>query len=461
MKIWFPFFLLASLAWNVQARVLQEDAVAQVIVLRGQVKGLDPDGVVFDVEKDMWLAEGTVLQSSERSMARLLFIDRSTMNLGPDSQMKIDEFPRDKAGIITLMKGQVRSNVTKDYMNMDSEEQSKMFIKTKTAAMGVRGTDFQVNFNPNNDNTALITFSGAVAMAQLEANFDRQGFNQARLEAAVSSDRAVMVREGEFSGVTSSTSRATVPTRISPVQFESLKTNDTGLAPETSQATESGASERAQYRNPLPPGVDSKSFANDPRQNAARAVGAAVGSSEPRVTASDSPPNRANPSRSPEGFFNAATGEYAPPAGSVIDLATVNIIPPPKGASFDPISQTFTLPPEFGGVNPKTGTYEAPQGLRLNDQGKFVVAVDPQTGRAPASTTSAPANLAINQAIATPLNTTAANIDTMNAELVGAELASLVEERQLEVELEVEQAREQEIIQSTTTNATFRFTVSD
>jgi hypothetical protein len=472
MKICLSILLFTSLLMNfAQARVLQEDAVAQVIVLRGEVKGLDPDGVVFDIQKDMWLAEGTVLQSGERSMARLLFIDRSTMNLGPESQMKIDEFPRDKAGIITVMKGQVRSKVTKDYMNMDSDEKSKLFIKTKTAAMGVRGTDFQVNFNPNNENTALITFSGAVAMAQLDSNFDRQGLNQARLEASVSSDRAVMVREGEFSGVTSSTSRATVPTRISPVQFESLKQNDTGLPPEASQQESNGASDRAKYRSPLPPGVDSKSFANDPRQNAARAVGSAVGDTQAEAPAAANSAPAASNSRAPEGFFNASTGEYAPPAGSVVDLTTVNIVPPPKGAAFDPISQTFTLPPEFGGVNPKTGSYEAPEGLKLSDNGQFVVATDPQTGRAPASEsgaaapTAAPA--ALNNAIASPVNTSTTDlatnsVDTMNAVIVGAELSNLVEETQLEVEQQVQENREQEIIQqSTTTNATFRFSVTE
>lgn len=91
------------------------------------------------------------------------------MNLGPNSQMVINAFPKKEAGIITLVKGQIRSQVTKDYMEMEDKSKSKLYIKTKTAAMGIRGTDFQVNFNPQNQNTSLITFEGKVAMATLTA----------------------------------------------------------------------------------------------------------------------------------------------------------------------------------------------------------------------------------------------------------------------------------------------------
>lgn len=447
--------LVLSFSPSLMANVSEDEGVAKVIVIRGSVKAQASDGSVFDVTKDMWLAKGTVLQSADKSFCRLLFIDRSTMNLGPDSQLKIDEFPTNEAGVITLMKGQVRSKVTKDYMKMDDKDKSKLFIKTKTAAMGVRGTDFQVNFNPANENTALITFSGAVAMAQLDAQAAQMALDQTRLESVVSSDRAVMVREGEFSGVTSTTSRATIPTKINPVQFESLKTNETGVPEESASSAP-----KEKYRNPVPPGVNAKAFANDPRENAAKEVAAATGV-DPSAAAEPAASVPSTGAAAPEGFFNAATGEYAPPAGSVIDLATVNIVPPPKGAAFDPISGTYTLPPELGGVNPETGLYEAPAGLKLTDQGTFVAVSAPEAGgRTPASQTSEPAPV---PTLASPLVKTDADvkIDLETSLAVSdTDLQSLVDETQLEVEREIVNEREQELIQ-TTTNATFRFTVSD
>ena len=58
--------------------------------------------------------------------------------------MVVASFTKKKAGILNLIKGKLRSKVTKDYMNMSDKEKSKLFIVTKTAAMGVRGTEFQV-----------------------------------------------------------------------------------------------------------------------------------------------------------------------------------------------------------------------------------------------------------------------------------------------------------------------------
>src|SRR5690554_3330374 len=75
------------------SQVYASEGVAQVIVIRGKVKAKMATGEIVDIAKDMWLKEGTVLQSAPGSFCRLLFIDKSTMNLGPDSQMVIDQFP--------------------------------------------------------------------------------------------------------------------------------------------------------------------------------------------------------------------------------------------------------------------------------------------------------------------------------------------------------------------------------
>src|SRR5690606_36663799 len=85
------------------------EGVAKVIILRGTVYAIAPDQSKTQVSKNSWLAEGTILQTEDKSFAKLLFIDKSQMNLGPSSQMKITEFPENKAGIITLIKGELRS----------------------------------------------------------------------------------------------------------------------------------------------------------------------------------------------------------------------------------------------------------------------------------------------------------------------------------------------------------------
>jgi hypothetical protein len=324
-----------------------ETNVAKVVIMKGQVRAKLVDQSIVEVKIGQAIPEGATLQTSEKSFVKLIFIDKSQMNLGPNSQMVITAFPKNEAGIITLVKGQIRSQVTKDYMEMDDKNKSKLYIKTKTAAMGIRGTDFQVNFNPENQNTALITFEGKVVMAHIEKNSREDQFNQRNLENIVSSDKAVMVERGQISAVNLNVAeRAMVPTLLGTKQIEALKENETGVK-------ESSEAEKKQYRNALPPGVDSSIFSNITKDNISE--------------------NENSPKSDPNGFFNIKTGEYKLPAGSIVDLNTVNIIPPPTNAVFDPNSKTYIVPESFGNIDKSTGEYRAPEGLKLRADGTFIL----------------------------------------------------------------------------------------
>lgn len=340
--------------------------VAKVIMMRGSVKAKLKDGTLIDVKENTDLDEGAVLQTAEKSFAKLIFVDKSQMNLGPSSQMEITAFPKKEAGIITLVKGQIRSQVTKDYMEMDDKNKSKLFIKTNTAAMGIRGTDFQVNFNPENQNTALITFEGKVAMSNLGklAKLD-----QAVLEKIVSSERAVFVTAGQISAVNMNISeRAMLPTKLAPVQINALQENETGLKENNSN---SSGSENKQFRNPIPPGAEGSVFSNTMPE--VDKMAKEMAPQDSKSTEKAATKTEAN------GFFNNKTGEYKLPAGSIIDLKTVNLIPPPVNAVFDPNSKTYIVPTNYGQVDKATGEYKAPTGLKLNSDGKFQVVAPEST----------------------------------------------------------------------------------
>lgn len=142
-----------------------EGDVAKVIILKGTVKVKLKDNTVKSLKKGDWVPEGAQVKTEDKSFVKLLFIDKSQMNLGPNSQMIINKFPKKKAGIITLMKGSLRSKVTKDYMQMDQSKE-KLYIKTKTAAMGVRGTDFEVGFIDGVTTTNL--YEGALVVTSFD-----------------------------------------------------------------------------------------------------------------------------------------------------------------------------------------------------------------------------------------------------------------------------------------------------
>lgn len=152
-----------------------EGDVAKVIILKGKVKAKLKSNKVIELKKGDWLPEGASVKTEAKSFVKLLFIDKSQMNLGPNSQMIINKFPKKKAGIITLMKGQLRSKVTKDYMQMDRSKE-KLYIKTKTAAMGVRGTDFEVSVHGGQTHTNL--YEGKLVVTTISPNMSPTAVQQ-------------------------------------------------------------------------------------------------------------------------------------------------------------------------------------------------------------------------------------------------------------------------------------------
>jgi len=367
-------FIFASLSIANAA----DKGAAKAIIVKGKVQALI-NGKVIPIKRGDWLPEGAQVKTEPRSFTKLLFIDKSTMNVGPDSQMRIDAFPKKEAGIITLVKGQVRSKVTKNYMDMKNKNKSKLFIKTKTAAMGVRGTDFQVSFNAINDSTSLVTFEGAVAMAKLEAGISRGLPTQIALEAMVSSPTAVMVKRGQYSGSSPKMKRATIPIKISPVQLESLDKNaGTGVGVEGETTKSDGPKKK--FRNVVPPGMDSKSMANDTSEMdkvMGETVGANMMEQAKTEMAAEAPTADAGPP--PEGSIDFATGAIAPTAGGFVDLGTAQYIPPPPGSTFDANAGVYVPPPESGSVDPATGNYTN-QHYNLNPDGTFTAKLDPQSG---------------------------------------------------------------------------------
>ena len=107
---------------------------------------------------------------------------------------------------------------------MADKDKSKLYIKTKSAAMGVRGTDFQVNFDRKSSATTLVTFQGAVAMARI-AEAANKAFDRNALESTLRSKDAVLVQRGQFAG-TAPSKAATTPQKVPDTTLQTLKDTD-------------------------------------------------------------------------------------------------------------------------------------------------------------------------------------------------------------------------------------------
>lgn len=133
--------------------------VAIVKIVRGTVTNYVA-GKPFTIKAEDWVENGSIIKTSDKSFVKLIFTDKSQMNIGPNSLMRIQNFTGKDSGIIDLVKGKVRTQVSKDYLQIDKHK-SKLFFKTQNAVLGVRGTDFMIS--TNGKNTATVLFEGEIA----------------------------------------------------------------------------------------------------------------------------------------------------------------------------------------------------------------------------------------------------------------------------------------------------------
>ena len=107
LKIPLLAILLSLIAYSGQ----DSKKVAIVKLVRGNATFLSPDGEQGKITKGIWVKEGAVIKTEARSFVRLNFIDKSSMNVGPKSELKIEKFSKSEAGVINVLTGKIRSKV--------------------------------------------------------------------------------------------------------------------------------------------------------------------------------------------------------------------------------------------------------------------------------------------------------------------------------------------------------------
>ena len=190
-------FTAATTFLSISAQAAVSGA-ATVVVLKGTAKNQAGKALK---EKDS-IDPGTTISTAPRSFVKLMFKDGSQMNVGPDTTMKIENTKPGEPGLVNLVGGQIRAKVTKDLLKgNEGDGKDKLVIKTKTAAMGIRGTDFNVSFNGKNNSTALVTFEGNVVMAKISGNESPS--------SALNSSEVKSVGAGQYSGANPEMAQAT------------------------------------------------------------------------------------------------------------------------------------------------------------------------------------------------------------------------------------------------------------
>lgn len=189
--MFFKIFLILIFPLGLMAQVKVHDVRGDATVL------LLGDKDSKKIVKGASYPEDTSIVTSKNSFVRLVYSDGSNMTIGPNSHIQLERHldSKESAGVVDILKGQIRSQVRKD-----KDVRNKIILKTRTAAMGVRGTDFVIVYEPENKAASLVTFDGDVAIIKnVSKNVDLKELDKSLGEKGVS------VKAGQFAGVNSET----------------------------------------------------------------------------------------------------------------------------------------------------------------------------------------------------------------------------------------------------------------
>ncbi len=143
-KLLIVIFFLCS---NSRVVLAANTEVGKVVSIEGRVLLRNSEGKeqVTEVKVGQSIFEGSILNTSSEGSTKLLMRDASLLDLGPSTLFKVDEYRfKDGAGKernakLSLDYGKIRALVSKKLGNSSS-----FSVRTKSATMGVRGTEFLV-----------------------------------------------------------------------------------------------------------------------------------------------------------------------------------------------------------------------------------------------------------------------------------------------------------------------------
>lgn len=338
-------FFFTSIALNSYGQTEVNNAAQEEILPIGEVRYLRGkalrNGETLNEGNNVF--EGDKIKTLASSVVKIAFNNESLITIAPESEMVLEEFEGADENLIHLLKGVMRARVKKNPVN----KENSLVIKSQTAALGVRGTEFQFTYNQANRISSVLTFSGVVAFKQLPSS----KFNYADLDNLLSQANTKEVLSGEFSANNPKTGKINMPTKINTMQFHALKKNI------SFKQTRASRRRSKSYRSVIPRGAPSKVFKSRSRVRLKK-----------RIT-----PKTKDQSRKSkiEGFYDKSAGDYAPAAGGYLDQKTGIYIQPDANSTLIEEQGIYNPSPKLGTIDPKTGEYIPPKGFQLTPKGEF------------------------------------------------------------------------------------------
>ncbi len=132
-----------------------QDRVGVSSAVNPQATGTPPGGATRQLVIGQEVVYNERVTTGPAGQTQLLFLDKSSMSVGPNSDLKIDQFVYDpKSG-----SGKLAMSATRGLLRYVGGKLSKqddaVTLKTSTATLAVRGGAFIVNIRPTGRSTRL------------------------------------------------------------------------------------------------------------------------------------------------------------------------------------------------------------------------------------------------------------------------------------------------------------------
>lgn len=156
-----------------------------------------------DIKLKERLQEKGILKTDTKSFVRIYVPNwNSSIVVGPNTEMDLD-FRKDQVG---SKRYELKDGICRWVSYMKSDQLHDSHIYTKTASMGVRGTDFEIQHREKSAETEIIVFSGKVL---LQSNLEKS---------------EKLIQEGYWGGVGGKFGKSVAePVKLTSEQLEKAK----------------------------------------------------------------------------------------------------------------------------------------------------------------------------------------------------------------------------------------------
>jgi hypothetical protein len=163
--LWVALVILACQVGSLTAA--QGEVAGRLTLVEGQVDLLRGGQLpAIPVKVADVVQPGDVLRTKSLSRAMITFIDNSTLTISPESRVAIEEYmynPAQKKRNVVIQLFQGLAHVVVEKVLTGGEPD--FVVKTHTAIMGIRGTEFGIRLSPNS--STIMDFEGVIQVANI------------------------------------------------------------------------------------------------------------------------------------------------------------------------------------------------------------------------------------------------------------------------------------------------------